>query len=87
MSKVYVVRLHIVFSKAALQRGVPWNPWNPSLKLAGFGLHTPLTTIIVIFFVTKIIRETLDKANSITFYGFNLLHNSIIMNFDLETRD
>ena len=29
MSVVYVVRLRIVFSKAALQRWFPWNPWNP----------------------------------------------------------
>ena len=31
------------------------------------------------------ICETLDKAHSIKFCGFNLRHNSGSMNFDLET--
>ena len=31
------------------------------------------------------ICETLDKAHSIKFCGFNLWHNSGSMNFDLET--
>ena len=62
-------------------------PMEPVTEVSRLWVTYSSNYHIVIFFVTKIIRETLDKANSITFYGFNLLHNSIIMNFDLETRD
>ena len=39
---VYVVCLCIVFSKAALQNVVPWNPWNP-LWIRHWGWNTQKT--------------------------------------------